>query len=159
MAQPPGSRRTDKDDAKREAETLGDTARDAGREAYTTVSREAERQTGQAKEGAASEVNDISSALRRAASESRSGSPQERTFGQVADAFADLSDTIRTKDLGETVGDLNSFARRNPVAFLGGAALLGFAATRFAKASESGVSDSSPASPAVTNTTMPEDRS
>ena len=43
---------------------------------------------------------------------------------------------MRDKDLGEVAGDVSDFARRNPLAFLGGAALLGFAGTRIARASE-----------------------
>lgn len=54
----------------------------------------------------------------------------------MADALADVSDTIRDKDFGEMANDLTSFARRNPLAFLGGAALLGFAGTRMLRASE-----------------------
>ncbi|MBU2958362.1 hypothetical protein Q4511_15260 [Paracoccus sp. 1_MG-2023] len=122
---------------KREAEHLGDAARDVGKEAYGRLSEGAAQQTEQVKEGAASEVQDISAALRSAADKSRAGSAQERTFGQAAEALADFSDMIRNKDLGEMLNDVNGLARRNPAAFLGGAALLGFAATRFAKASAS----------------------
>ena len=80
--------------------------------------------------------------LRRAADELRGGSPQERTFGQMADALADVSDNVRGKDFGEMAGDMSDFARRNPLAFLGGAALLGFAGTRLARASEQNRQDS-----------------
>ena len=45
---------------------------------------------------------------------------------------------MRDKDLGEMVGAVTDFAKRNPFVFLGGAALVGFAATRFAKASNTG---------------------
>ncbi|WP_022708521.1 hypothetical protein [Paracoccus zeaxanthinifaciens] len=128
---------TDTQELKREAEHLGDTAREVGKEAYGRLSEGAAQHTEQAKEGAASEVQDISAALRSAADKSRAGSAQERTFGQAAEALADLSDMIRNKDLGQMLNDVNGLARRNPAAFLGGAALLGFAATRFAKASAS----------------------
>jgi hypothetical protein len=84
---------------------------------------------------AADEVRGVASALRTAADELRDGSPQERTFSQIADGLADASDALRNKDLGEIAGSVNDFARRNPLMFLGGAALVGFAATRFAKSS------------------------
>ncbi|WP_236630387.1 hypothetical protein, partial [Sulfitobacter sp. HI0040] len=102
-----------------------------------TVSHEAASYADQTKETAADEVKSVSSALRHAADDLRSGSPQERTFSQIADGLADASEAIRGKDLGELVNDLNSFAKRNPAIFLGSAALIGFAATRFAKASSS----------------------
>tara|TARA_R100001369_G_scaffold11247_1_gene24717 strand:- start:169 stop:720 length:552 start_codon:yes stop_codon:yes gene_type:complete len=102
-----------------------------------TVASEAASYAESAKGAAADEVQNVSSALRTAAEEMRRGSPQERTFGQIADSLADASDAVRDKDLGEMVGAVSDFAKRNPMVFLGGAALLGFAATRFAKASGS----------------------
>ena len=88
-----------------------------------------------AKEGVADEISSVSRALRKASDELRDGSAQERTFGAAASSMADFADTVRDKDLGQMVDDLGDFARRNPVAFLGGAALLGFAGVRMAKAS------------------------
>lgn len=124
-------------------ETAGDTAKELGQEARDTAeslknraTEEASRRGDEAKEGVADEISNMGSALRRAAEELRSGSPQERTFGHMADALADFSETVRDKDFGELAGDLSGFARRNPLAFLGGAALLGFAGTRIARASE-----------------------
>lgn len=98
------------------------------------VSSEAAGYANQAKETTAEEVKSVASALRSAAQDLRSGSPQERTFSQIAESLADASDAVRNKDLSEMVGDLNRFAKKNPLVFLGGAVLVGFAATRFAKA-------------------------
>jgi len=56
-------------------------------------------------------------------------------MGQVAGTLADISDTIRDKDLSEMVTATTTFARQNPAIFLGSAAFLGFAAARFAKSS------------------------
>lgn len=131
------SKTTDGTEIKREAQKLSDTARDFGKDAYNRISEAGTQKTEEVKDGAASEIDNISSALRSAAEKSREGSPQERTFGQAAEALADFSDTVRNKDLGQLLSEVNTFARRNPMAFLGGAALLGFAATRFAKASSS----------------------
>ena len=77
----------------------------------------------------------MAKALRDASQNLRDGSPQARAFAQIADGLADAADAVRNRDVNELAGDLTGFARRNPLAFLGGAALLGFAATRFAKAS------------------------
>ena len=131
------SKTTDGTEIKREAQKLSDTARNVGKDAYNRISEAGTQKTEEVKDGAASEIDNISSALRSAAEKSREGSPQERTFGQAAEALADFSDTVRNKDLGQLLSEVNTFARRNPMAFLGGAALLGFAATRFAKASSS----------------------
>lgn len=88
-----------------------------------------------AKADVADEVRDVASALRRASEELRGGSAQERTLGTIASSLADASDSIREKDLGEIVEMVSRFGRANPMLFLGGAALLGFAASRYAKAS------------------------
>ncbi|MFN3723903.1 MAG: hypothetical protein ACK4VZ_12730 [Paracoccaceae bacterium] len=88
-----------------------------------------------AKDGVANEVKDVAAALRRASEELRGGSAQERTLGTVASSLADVSDQIRDKDLGQIVHMVSKVARDNPMLFLGGAALLGFAASRYAKAS------------------------
>ncbi|MGR3550854.1 hypothetical protein [Pseudooceanicola sp.] len=100
-----------------------------------TVASDAEGYANEAKGAAADEIKGVASALRTAADELRSGSPQERTFSQIADGLADASDAMRGKDLSEMVDSVNGFAKRNPLMFLGSAALIGFAATRFAKAS------------------------
>ena len=91
-----------------------------------------------AKADVASEVKDVAEALRRASEEMRGGSAQERTLGTIASSLADVSDAIRDKDLGEIVQMVSKVARDNPILFLGGAALLGFAASRYAKASAAG---------------------
>jgi len=121
--------------AKSVSEDLGNSARETAQDAASAVREEATRRADSAKSGVADEVSDIASALRKAANDMRDGSPQERTFGQIAGGLADVSDSIRGKDLGEMANELSSFAKRNPMLFIGGIALAGFAATRFATAS------------------------
>ncbi len=122
-------------DAKQSAERLAEDARSTAEDLGNQARDEAWSQAERARSGVASEVSGIADALRRAAGEMRSGSPQERTFGQIAEGLADMSETIQDRDVGQLAGDVSDFARRNPIAFLGGAALAGFAATRFVKAS------------------------
>ena len=127
--------RSDTDELKAAASDLGDTARRTAQETGEHLAHEATLRAEQAKSGVADEISSVSKALRTASEELRNGSPQERTFGMVASNLADFADAIREKDLSEMVDDMSGFARRNPVAFLGGAALLGFAGVRMAKAS------------------------
>ena len=100
---------------------------------------EAKLQADDAKASVAVEVNDVAQALRKASQDLRNGSAQERTLGQIANGLADASDALRDKDLGEIVQTISRIARQNPMLFLGGAAMFGFAASRFAKASTSRV--------------------
>lgn len=132
-----------KEQAKQAADAASEQVKAGAQDAADTASTEAADYADQAKGAAADEVKDVASALRTAAEEMRSGSAQERTFSQIAEGLADASDAMRDKDLGEMVGAVSNFARRNPMVFLGSAALIGFAATRFTKASSDGRSHSS----------------
>ncbi|MGR3436099.1 MAG: hypothetical protein ACU0CO_14605 [Shimia sp.] len=107
-------------------------ARDAAQQAQSTAKAKAEEH----KQTVASEVGNVASALRTARDEMREGSPQERIVGEIAGTLADVSDGIAGKDVGDMVADVSAFARRNPLVFLGSAALVGFAAAQFMKASD-----------------------
>ncbi len=121
--------------AKEKAAELAEQAKSAAGSVVQDAASAATSHADAAKSSVANEVSGIASALRTAAEEMRRGSPQERTFGQIAEGLADASDAMREKDLSTMVQDVSTFARKNPLVFLGGAALIGFAATRFAKAS------------------------
>ena len=140
-----------KQHAKAASKDLGDNAREMARDAAGAVRDQATHQAQSIKSGVADEASDVASALRKAANDMRDGSPQERTFGQIAGGLADVSDSIRGKDLGEVAHELSTFAKRNPMLFLGGVALAGFAATRFATASARRDEDARP----QTASTMP----
>ncbi|MBM7070080.1 hypothetical protein [Actibacterium sp. 188UL27-1] len=121
--------------AKVTASDVTEQAKSAARDVAQNAASAAKDQAETAKSSVADEMSGVASALRTAAEEMRSGSPQERTFGQIAEGLADASEAMRDRDLSEMVQDVSAFARKNPLVFLGGAALIGFAATRFAKAS------------------------
>ena len=125
-----------KDRAKSVVDDVTAQARSVAHDASETLRSEVTARADAAKGAAAQEVSNVASALRKAAQESRSGSAQERTFGQIADSLADASDAISNKDLGTAISDVGEFARRNPLTFLAGAALAGFAVSRFVKASD-----------------------
>ncbi len=109
--------------------------RSAAADKYGEVVNEARSMADHTKSDVADEVKDVASALRRASEELRTGSLQERTLGQIASTIAGASESVRDKDLGEILTMVSRAGRKNPVLFLGGAALLGFAASRYAKAS------------------------
>ena len=110
---------------------------------------EARLRADDAKADVANEVGAVATALRRASEDLRDGSVQERTLGQIAGSIADVSDAIRDKDLGEIVQMVSRFGRDNPALFLGGAALLGFAGSRYAKASGDHTGTSEGRKPAI----------
>ncbi|WP_373354607.1 hypothetical protein [Pseudoroseicyclus sp. CXY001] len=144
------------DELRQTGASLKDEAVARAGEVRDRVSGEAKARAEGAKDHVADEVSSVGKALRSASGELRGGSPQEQIFSQMADGLADLADSVRGKSVGDIARDVGDFGRRNPVAFLGGAALLGFAGARLAKASAE-ARDSGPSSvgPAV----APYDRS
>ncbi|MDF1726825.1 MAG: hypothetical protein P1U53_03645 [Sulfitobacter sp.] len=123
-------------DLKKSAKEAASSASDMAKEATDAAKASVETKSTEAKDSLASEMEDTASALRRAADEVRDGSPQGQTFSYLASGLADMADSVKDQDVKNFPSMVNTFARRNPIAFLGGAALLGFAVTRFAKASE-----------------------
>ncbi len=133
--------KTTADAAGQKAKDLRDEVMDTARNVRDTAVEEGTARAEGAKKSLADEVSSVGKALRKASDELRDGSPQERAFSQVAETVAEFADSVRNKDLGEMFNDVNHFARRNPAVFLGGAALLGFAAARMAKATQRGGHD------------------
>jgi hypothetical protein len=74
-----------------------------------------------------------------AASREMSGHPlQEGMLREAAKGVAGMADALHGRSVGELVANVAEFGRRNPVAFLGGATLAGFALARLATASAPG---------------------
>lgn len=102
---------------------------------------------------AADEIENISDAADAAADELPDDSPQARITEQVASQIDSVVDQLRRTDLSHMTRDVSTFARQNPLLFVGGAALLGLAVTRFLKASGSATAPSGPTDPWATRTT------
>ena len=132
------------------AKVVGGVAADLQAAAVRTFDQtvnEVRSQANDAKINVADEVKDAAMALRRASEDLRGGSATERTLGHIAGSLADASDVLRDKDLGEILHAASRVARNNPMLFLGGAALLGFAASRYAKASSKGANSTDAVQP------------
>lgn len=135
-----------KSDAASELKAASNEARDRAASATSEIKDEASELAEQARrraEMAAMDAKDrladqghtMADRLRAAGQEFGDGSMPDRYVGQMADSLSSAADAFASKDLGSLMADAASFARRNPTAFVGGAALLGFAAARFMKAS------------------------
>lgn len=91
----------------------------------------------QQKDAAAEGLGEVAGALRDAARRQRgdgAGEPLARLTGSAADGLERLSNTLRNKDVGAMLRDMDKFARNQPVAFFGLALAAGFLAVRFLKA-------------------------
>lgn len=111
--------------ARHEAAGLGDKAKGMAAE-----------KAEEAKGYATSEIDRQAESLRAAGREFGEDSYQAHAADYLARNLSQAADMIRDKDMSSLVDDVSLFARRNPALFLGGAALLGFAAVRLMKATE-----------------------
>lgn len=107
--------------------------RSSGSHAYEQAKGEAERLAAERRDGMASYAHDLADAL-----DGASNTLHERgrdTAARLARRAADELDALGSKVEGQNVSDLlhnvESFARRRPGLFLGGAFLLSFALVRY----------------------------
>lgn len=96
------------------------------------------------KEWASGELSGISQALRQTASQLQE--QDQDSVGRYADQAAGqvgrLSGYLHEKEASQLIGEVESFARSRPSVFLGGAVVLGIAASRFLKSSSGGAGGS-----------------
>lgn len=84
-------------------------------------------------------VDGIAEAVRRAAGEFEGQVPQAAQYIRyAADQMETMSDSLRRRDISQMMHDVQSFARRQPTAFLGISFLAGFAAVRFLRSGSPG---------------------
>ncbi|HUF57631.1 MAG TPA: hypothetical protein VMM55_13840 [Thermohalobaculum sp.] len=111
----------------------GEAKRKAG-ETAGQVRRRAEAEAERGKNRGAGEIHNWASALERAAGELGRDTAQGRAVHAVAEQVDDLARSIENQSVGDMVGKLAAFGRRNPAVLAGGAVLAGFALSRFATA-------------------------
>lgn len=116
------------------AQNIAEEVREQVREGVAYAREEAERQAREGVHYGADQVQRTATAL-LSASEDLDGTFQGEIFRHAADGLQSLSDDIRGKSIGEIIGDVAAYARRHPATYLGGALLVGFALTRFMRAS------------------------
>jgi len=112
-------------------------AKDQANEMWKGTKDTAKSALGEQQKAAASGIGDFAGALRKAAREMDGGrdAPMSRMIESAADGLERLSSSLRERDLNGMMRDVESFARRQPVAFFGAAVFAGFLAVRFLKSS------------------------
>ncbi|MFD2238876.1 hypothetical protein [Aureimonas populi] len=148
IPQPPDEAKADagalRDAASREASSAKAEAQKAGATLRDEASRLASDAKDKAFEGAesgkayaASSLNDFTAAIKKASEElgARDQSMAANLVREAASGLEQVSGAIEGKSIKELTGSVAGFARRQPAAFLIGAALAGVAIGRFAKAS------------------------
>lgn len=141
--------------AKQDLRDLGDKVQGE----VTHLQQEAVSQLGEVTEkakGLAAEQKDLLSehlggladALQKVAGELATSNSGTAGYARVvADGASKLSDTVKNNDVDAIIDIAQRFGREQPVAFMGAAALLGFAASRFALASSTRQQTGSGATP------------
>ena len=115
-------------DLANEAKKLAENATDTIKEAVSDK-----------KDAGAAYVSSLAQAMRSAGKEFDNELPLAGTYiRQAASQVENVAGSIRTGDFNDLVRSARAFARRKPAAFVGIAALAGFAAVRFLKSSSSG---------------------
>jgi hypothetical protein len=125
-----------------------DGVQDKAREAAGQVQEKAQEAAGQAKGRVREQVDQRSTTageqVHSAAQDARSVAEELRSKGkeqpakyaeQAADRAERLGSYLKDSDADKILGDVEGFARRQPMAVLAGGLALGFAASRFLKAS------------------------
>ncbi len=110
-----------------------------GEEAKAQIGQVADKAKGMATEQKnmfAGQLEGVSEALEKVAGELETRNDSTAHYARmVADGAQRLTRTVRENDVDDIFAMAQDFGRRQPVAFLGVAALLGFAASRFVTAS------------------------
>ena len=121
-----------KDQAAKVAESAKDLASQAGEKLISSVEEQ--------KAAGADFISGVAGAIRRAANEFSEVPQATQYIRFAADQIDTVSDAFRRRDLNQLVADVQTFARKQPTAFLGATVLAGFAIVRFLKTSTAGAS-------------------
>jgi hypothetical protein len=115
---------------KKEASELVGVARIAAAEAGERL----QNQVGRQKEAGAEYIGAFADTMRRAAAEFESDTPIAATYIRKAAAqIESVADAVREGDVADVIRGAQSFAQRQPTAFLGLTLLAGFGIVRFLK--------------------------
>jgi phage host-nuclease inhibitor protein Gam len=121
---------------KAEAETQLGAIADEAKAQIGQVTEHAKGIATEQKDVAAHQIQDFATAVNKVAHELESENASIAGYARtVADAANRFSGTVKEKNVDELLAMAEDFARRQPAAFVGMAALAGFAASRFLRAS------------------------
>ncbi|RBI86358.1 hypothetical protein DRV85_06315 [Rhodosalinus halophilus] len=143
-------------EAEAAAQAVTEEARDAVAEAREAAARsldeagrrareEANARVSQAADDAAAEAANAARAAEDAAAEFGADSVEAKALRSIAQFLEDTAERLHALDLESMVHGVDRFAQRHPMAFLAGAAALGFAAARLLRAADR--ADASDAAP------------
>lgn len=122
-----------------EETTLTSEAQQVASDLADKATRSAERQFAGGKERAVQMIGQVAEALRHSGQTLANGTDMPMIsdyLGRTATRIDELSGYLEKKSLTDVVGDVERFARREPVIFTGGAFLLGLLGGRLLRSSQ-----------------------
>ncbi len=129
--------------AKQQGQQFASQARQQANRLASQGGEQVKGQLANQKHQASQRLAPVQTALRETAHQLRKqGQNSAQYVDRATDQVERFSDYLRETDVDEIIGEVRGIARRRPALFLGGAATLGFLATRFLKSSSQEQQDS-----------------
>lgn len=118
----------------------GDTLKSKATELAQEAKQRGQKQLDTAKKAAVDQAQKVAGVIEQASAELGRHDQQTlaRYTGEFADSIKTLADTLNTRSIDELGTDSLRLARQNPTLFLLGSVAIGFALSRFVKASSEG---------------------
>jgi len=118
-------------DVARDAQAAGQTLKQEASGLAGTIKQGLSEQAARQKNGIAERLNAIAERANRTAGDLREDEPWlGNLLGRGADELAGMAEDLRRQDIGDLMGSVGLFARRQPALFMGASVALGFALTR-----------------------------
>jgi len=116
-------------------------ARQLASDVAEQVTKSAERQLAGGKDRAAEAIGHLAEALREPGGQPRAKEMPavDDYLGRAATQVEGVAHYLQQKQLGQVLGDLESFARREPMLFMGSAFVVGLLGGRFLRSSASAI--------------------
>lgn len=123
------------------ATDIAGTAAEKGRVLLDSAKGQAVSFADQRKDSAAQSIADIASSLRDTGGGFEDRPNLKAFVGSAADGLEQLSTSLKDRSFADIYGDIESYARRQPVVFGAAAAFAGFLVARFIKSSAEDLAD------------------
>jgi hypothetical protein len=128
--------RKDLDEVTQEAKAQAGALAEQAKAQFDDAAQKAKGLAEEQKDLVAGQIGGVAEAMKKVAGELEESNASSASYARmIADGANRISDTIKNNDVDAIMHMAQDFGRKQPAAFVGAAALLGFAASRFLMAS------------------------
>ena len=136
MNQNPNMNRPSKPDGDGREKSLLDDAKSAASNVAEQAREQASSKLGAQKDKAVETIGNVADAIRGAGDKLKDQGPLPQLADQAADSIESVANYFRTRNVGDLIGEVERFARREPAIFLGASFAIGLLGGRFLKSSK-----------------------